>query len=68
MDPVQAKRSIGPIIGIVVIIAVLVVGAFYFWGNKLNSSQPAPLTTSDEVSDIQTDLNGSGDVNVDLSI
>jgi hypothetical protein len=69
MDPLQAeKKSFGPLIGIVVIIIVLVVGAFYIWGGKLSSSEPAPLTTTDEVSDIQADLDGGADVNVDLSI
>lgn len=69
MDPVQVegKRSIGPIVGIVVIIAVLVVGAFYIWGGKFGSSEPAPLTSTDEVSDIQTDLDAGADLNIDLS-
>lgn len=70
MDPMQAsveKKSFGPIIGIVVIIAVLVVGAFYVWGGKLSDSSQAPLTPTDEVSDIQTDLSGGTNVNIDLS-
>jgi len=64
MDPVQGKRSVGPIVGIVVIIAVLIVGAFYVWGGKLSSSEPAPLTPTDEVSDIQADLNAGADVDL----
>jgi hypothetical protein len=67
MDPVQEKRSIGPIVGIIVIIAVLIVGAFYVWGGKLSSSEPGPLTSTDEVSDIQSDLDAGIDVDIDLS-
>ena len=72
MDPVQTgKKSLGPIIGIVVIIAVLVVGAFYIWGGKISNdgaSEPTPLTATDEVSDIQADLTDTSDLNIDLSI
>lgn len=70
MDPVQVagKKSVGPVIGIIVIIVVLVVGAFYVWGGKLSSNEPAPLTTTDEVSDIQADLDGGTDLDIDLSL
>jgi len=72
MDPMQPsveKKSFGPIIGIIVIIIVLVIGAFYVWGGKLSnsSSEAAPLTPTDSVSDIQADLNSGGTLNVDLS-
>jgi hypothetical protein len=73
MDPLQVgteKNSFGPFIGIVVIIVVLIIGAFYIWGGKLSdngASEPAPLTATDEVSDIQADLGGGSDLNIDLS-
>lgn len=70
MDPVQAeagKRSVGPMVGIIVIILVLVVGAFYIWGGKLSSGDATPLTATDEVTDIQADLNGGSNLNIDLS-
>ncbi len=36
---VTEDRSSGPIVGVVVIILVLVVGALYFWGAELNKEQ-----------------------------
>lgn len=70
MDPVQVadKKSVGPVIGIIVIIVVLVVGGLYIWGGKLSSSEPAPLTPTDEVSDIQADLDGGTGIDIDLSL
>ncbi|PJE74503.1 MAG: hypothetical protein COV01_00500 [Candidatus Taylorbacteria bacterium CG10_big_fil_rev_8_21_14_0_10_41_48] len=70
MDPIQTQaenKSIGPVIGIIVIIIVLIVGAFYIWGGKTDTQEAAPLTPTDEVSDIQADLDSSGDINLDLS-
>ncbi len=32
----EDKKSIGPIVGIVIIILVLVLGGLYFWGQKIN--------------------------------
>lgn len=60
MEPqAQAKRSLGPVIGIIVIVLILVAGAFYVWGSKLSPK-------ADDVSSIEQDLSGT-DVNVDLS-
>lgn len=33
----QGKSSAGPIVGIVIIIILLIVGALYFWGAHLNN-------------------------------
>jgi hypothetical protein len=36
------KRSLGPIIGIIVVVALLIIGGLYFWGEKLSTtSTPA---------------------------
>ncbi len=35
-DETSAKGSIGPLIGSIIIIIVLVIGAIYFWGDMLN--------------------------------
>jgi flagellar basal body-associated protein FliL len=86
MDPLQnqqqpmmaePKKSYGGIIGIIVIVILLVVGALYIWGGKITGKSPvqnADTTTntqpkSDEVSAIEQDLSAEGniDTNVDLS-
>lgn len=63
----------GPIIGILIIIAILVIGALYFWGEKLTNApaDPANMQTeesvsfqptesaSSEIADIETDLSAT---------
>lgn len=75
--PIQEtpKKSAGPVIGIIIIVIVLVVGAFYFWGAKLNNqSVPAPeteqlpLSSSDEVENISADLNATAIDGIDESL
>ena len=65
--PMQApKKSAGPLVGIVIIIIVLILGALYFYGSKLNqqptqstTESPSELATSDETADIAKDLTAS---------
>lgn len=45
MDPIQpgaqqveSKKNIGPIIGVIVIIVLLIIAALYLWGEKLTGS------------------------------
>lgn len=33
-QPVGPKNSFGPMIGIIVIIIILIIGALYFWGSR----------------------------------
>lgn len=73
----QKKGGVGALIGSIIIILILVLGALYFWGGKLqtndqelnfdNSSAAVNGTTgaSDEVSDIEADLNKTAPVNLD---
>jgi hypothetical protein len=71
------KKSIGPIVGIIVIILLLVLGALYVWGGKLskneapkatieNTGASAELSNSDEVDALESDL-ANTDLDIDLS-
>ncbi|GEM_PF-2114230 len=35
--PPASKSPVGPIIGVIIIVALLIVGALYFWGAHLNA-------------------------------
>lgn len=69
------KSGVGALIGSIIIILILVLGALYFWGGKLqtsdqelnfdDSSAAVTTSTSDEVSDIEADLNQTEAVNLD---
>ncbi len=75
MDPLQnqnaagaGKKSVGPIIGISLIIVILVLGALYFWGStNSDEAMVPPVSSSDEVSSIEQDLSVGGDFNADFS-
>jgi len=48
--PAGRKSSAGPIIGTIIIIALLIVGALYFWGAHLNEQQnPPPYIPGDSL-------------------
>lgn len=35
----SSEHSVGPIVGAVIIVLILVLGGLYFWGERLNESQ-----------------------------
>ncbi len=74
----EPKKSFGPLIGIIIIIIVLLLGAFYIWGGKLSvsdkstdgatkSQEVAPVSDSDEISAIENDLTAGGVSEIDFS-
>lgn len=85
MEPTQnmqpAEGSNGPVIGIIVVIVVLIVGAFYFF-TRINEIQDvpqelplteeeissAPVSSSDETTDIETDLEAENFDNIDAEM
>ncbi len=42
MLPPAHKKPVGPIVGIIVIIILMIFGALYFWGARLNQQQNPP--------------------------
>ena len=49
--PPAQKSSVGPVVGIIIIVALLIIGAFYFWGAFLNAQNPEdvlPLIPGDD--------------------
>jgi hypothetical protein len=65
------KKSAGPLIGIIVIIVVLVIGAFYFWGGKVltqpTTQEVAPVSKSDDAASLEADLNTTDTTSTDFS-
>ena len=53
--PTDDKKSFGPIIGIIIIIVILAIGAFYFFSKSGDSAMEA--TSPDEINAIEEDLN-----------
>ncbi len=59
--PPKKEGMVGPVIGSIIIIAILVLGALYFYGSiverQKTQNPPAPaLSESTRVSDIEADL------------
>jgi hypothetical protein len=62
MENKEQANGFGTIIGIIIVVIVLIVGAFYFAGQRIekskefqNSINQAQSSTSDEVSNLETD-------------
>lgn len=71
--PKEEKGGMGPLIGSIIVIIILVIGAIYFWGGMLNKQenivpdqQPAALSLSDDVGDLEQDLMNTPDIQVDI--
>lgn len=73
----ESKKSFGPLIGVVIIIIILLLGAFYIWGGKLSvndrdvaqtvETEVASVSSSDEVNAIESDLTAGGVSEIDFS-
>lgn len=53
--PAPVKKPVGPVVGIVIILILLVFGALYFWGQYLNSQDapdPLPLIPGDSTTSL----------------
>ena len=50
----QNESSVGAAIGIILIIAVLITGAFYFWGRRLNKDSGQSTSTPESSTDAQS--------------
>ena len=52
------KSGVGPIIGVIIIIAVIVLGGLYFWGQRANNAPSTAdngtVTTSSEAATIKS--------------
>lgn len=69
------KGGMGPLIGSVIVIVILVIGAIYFWGDKLNKQESNPsdqqpaatLSQNDDVNNLEQDLNNTPDIQIDTN-
>jgi len=70
--PPKPGSSAGTIVGVVVLLAVLVIGGFYFWGQSaddMSTGEPdAMMQESDTAADLEADLNASDIDNVDYDL
>lgn len=47
--PTEAKKSLGPVVGAVIVVLVIIVGGLYFWGTQLNKEQGDAEITAEEI-------------------
>ena len=55
------KSSIGPVVGIIIVVLIIILGGLYIWGRELSEdgADNGTPSTSDEVSAIEEDLSAS---------
>ena len=62
----------GPVIGVIVILAIIILGGLYFWsqraGNDAVIDEINTQSGSDEASDIEADLNATDIENLDAEL
>lgn len=75
-----SDSSVGPVIGVIIILAVIVLGGLYFWGQRadkedaLEDNTAAELdeigsqSSSDNASSIEADLNSTQIENLDAEL
>ena len=74
--PTENGSSIGPIVGTIVILLIIVLGAFYFWGERKSSTPNVDNTVqdikmqdkSDDTSSIEADLQSTDVESVDAQL
>jgi hypothetical protein len=54
MDQNQTESSVGPIIGTIIIVTILVLGGIYYWSNRLAGTEPQ-LEVTQATSTTKTD-------------
>jgi|688.fasta_scaffold1384742_2 hypothetical protein len=57
----EQKNGIGALAGTIIVVIILIIGGFYFYGQRIekqeqNEASVVQATSSDEVNDIQKDL------------
>lgn len=64
------KKTIGPLVGVVIIILVLVLGGLYYWGQKINTEDqtvsPETITGADDP--LLAELNQQSDADTTAAI
>ncbi len=59
MPEKTVEKSIGPAIGIIVIIVLIVLGGLYFWGQRLERQKALPQNVPDQNSSMNKAVSGS---------
>lgn len=54
----QTEKKVGPIVGALIIILILIIAALYFFGQRLNTEAPIQTPPTDQTSQ-QTTLNNA---------
>lgn len=50
----EKRTSVGPIIGIILILAIIIIGGLYFWGKRIQEDVPVP--EQNDLEEIENDL------------
>lgn len=63
MPPItQPEKKVGPIVGALVIVLILIIAALYFFGQKLNTNTTVPPVKESPVSENSANVSSSTEV------
>jgi len=68
---VEEKSPVGPIVGIIIILVILIIGGLYFWGQRISTTVDENLTPEEIIAETDTSLEalnqqGTSDAIVDI--
>jgi len=66
MPPMQGqtnKKSIGPLVAVIIILALIIIGGLYFLKERSSQQVYVPATTSDSITDSLNQQSSSDDLN-----
>lgn len=60
----KEEKKVGPIVGVLIIVLVLIIGALYFFGQRLNTEAPLEQAEQNaiEATDLSASVAGADDV------
>lgn len=73
----KPATSIGPLVGIIIVVLIIVLGGMYFWGQRIDSGQETGVkndaatqslqnqSASDDLASIEADVNNTDLQNID---
>lgn len=68
MDTESKAGSVGPIVASVIVLAAIILGAIYFWGQRSNNyADDAAVTAQNDTIDIQSSSDDTNSIEADLN-
>jgi hypothetical protein len=59
-QPAEKTSKLGPVIGIIIVVSLLILGGLYYWGSQLSTQEPSAEDILSQEDSLQVDLAAQG--------